>query len=144
VLSLHGNKYLSLALLGGETAAAVGLSPARLPDCLTGLASPKVIAKQVFIKVRKFKAGIFDMLQKNAPLCYGCLNRRGQCILFSVVFTPPPPQPPGQVFGSYLISLVLINTVPRCGLAYLYGWRGFLGTKKKTSVGLLLLIPRWF
>ncbi len=48
--AITSRKYLSLALLGGETAAAVGgEAPAGLPDCLTGLASPKIIAKQVFI-----------------------------------------------------------------------------------------------
>ncbi len=41
-------KYLSLALLGGETAAACGDAPARLPDCLTDLTSPKIIAKLFF------------------------------------------------------------------------------------------------
>jgi hypothetical protein len=31
----------------------------------------------------------------------------------------------------------------RCGLAYPYDWRGFVRTEKKTSCGLLNLIPRW-
>jgi hypothetical protein len=28
----------------------------------------------------------------------GLMDQRGQCILFSVVFTPSPPPPPGQVW----------------------------------------------
>ncbi len=61
-------KYLSLALLGGETPAAGGDAPARLADCLTGLASPKI--KQVFFKcthASEFKARISDMPQKERP-----------------------------------------------------------------------------
>ncbi len=38
---------------------------------------------------------------------------------------------------SFLSSLYsLLTLYRRCGLAYPYDWRGFVGTKKKTSVGL--------
>ncbi len=58
--------------------------------------------------------------------------------MFSVVFTPPTPIAITAVFGSYLSNLYLLTC--GCGLAYPYDWRGFVGTKKKTSVGLLLLL----
>jgi hypothetical protein len=29
-----------------------------------------------------------------------------------------------------------------CGLTYPFDWRGFVGTKKKTGMGLLVFIPR--
>jgi hypothetical protein len=38
-------------------------------------------------------------------------KQRGQCILFSVVFTPPFPQPPRQCLLLSVVSLLLINTV---------------------------------
>jgi hypothetical protein len=58
---------------------------------------------------------------------------RGPCVLFSVVFTPPPPAIPA-VYGSYLSSLYSLLTLHRgCGLAYPYYWRGFVGAKEKTS-----------
>jgi hypothetical protein len=64
-------------------------------------------------------------------------KQRGQCILFSVVFTPPPPATT-PVFGLLpVISLLLTITLyRRCGLAYPYDWRGFVRAKKETSVGL--------
>ncbi len=58
------------------------------------------------------------------------VQKRGQCFLFSVVFIPSPPS----------LSLLLNNTV---GLhcRTIYDWRGFVGPKTKTSVGLLVFNP---
>ncbi len=73
-------------------------------------------------------------------------------ILFSVVFTPPPPPAMDETSPSYhgsvwllpVFSLLLTNTVSRvCGLAYPYDCRGFVGAKKKTILGHLELVPRW-
>jgi hypothetical protein len=47
-------------------------------------------------------------------------------------------QPYGSVLFLPVISLLLTNTV---SLAYPCDWRGFVGPKKKTSVGLLVLNP---
>jgi hypothetical protein len=71
--------------------------------------------------------------RESLALCILCaVGQRGQFILFSVVFTPPPLLP--------VISLLLANTGSRgCWLAYPYDSRGFVGTKKKTSLGLLEL-----
>ncbi len=83
----------------------------------------------------------------NAAGCWDTNSNPGpnteQCsILFSVVFTPPPSSHHGSVWLLPVISLLLGITLYReCGLAYPYDWRGFVGTKKKTSVGLLVLIP---
>ncbi len=65
--------------------------------------------------------------------------KRGQWILFSVVFTRPPYSHHAVFWFLTLISLLLTNTVSR-GLAclYPYDWRGFVGAKKKSSVGLLV------
>jgi hypothetical protein len=42
-----------------------------------------------------------------------------------------------SVFGSYLSSLYsYLELYRRCGLAYSYDWRGFVGAKKKTSLCL--------
>ncbi len=71
---------------------------------------------------------------------YESPSQRGQCILFSVVFTPPsPPQPPRQCLASNLSSLYSSLTLLRCGLAYPCDWRGLVGARKKTSVGFLVL-----
>ncbi len=42
-----------------------------------------------------------------------------------------------------VISLLLTNTYRGCRLAYPYDCRGFVRTKMKTTVGLLVLTPRW-
>jgi hypothetical protein len=48
------------------------------------------------------------------------------------------------VLGSYLSSLYsLLTLYRRCGLDYPYDRRGFVGAKKKTSVGLLVFNPLW-
>ncbi len=67
------------------------------------------------------------------------LEQRSQCILFSVVFTPSPPSPYGSVWAQTVISLLVANTVSPIWLE----WRGFIGPKKKTSVGLLVFNPFW-
>jgi hypothetical protein len=62
----------------------------------------------------------------------------GQCILFSVVFTPPPPCHHGSVWllPTCHLSTLLLTLYRRCGLANPYDWRGFVVAKKKTNVGL--------
>jgi hypothetical protein len=52
---------------------------------------------------------------------------------------PSSPSQHGSVWLRLVISLLLTNTVCRCGLAYAYDWRDFVGPKKKRSVGLLVL-----
>ncbi len=54
---------------------------------------------------------------------------------------PLLPQPQGQ----YLAHICHLSTLKselilyrRCGLAYPYDWRAFAGSKKKTSVGLIV------
>ncbi len=63
--------------------------------------------------------------------------------MFSVVFIPPPPsnQPRHAMFGSSSLNLTLYR---QCSLAYPYDWRGFVGAKKKMSVGLLVFSPLWY
>jgi hypothetical protein len=58
----------------------------------------------------------------------------------------PPPSHHGSVWLLPVFSLLLTNTVlySEYGLAYPCGRKGFVGTTKKTSVGLLVLIPRCF
>jgi hypothetical protein len=58
--------------------------------------------------------------------------QRGQCILFSVVFTPTLPNNLSSVWLLTVISLLKLTLFRRCGLAYLYDWRGFVGAKEKT------------
>ncbi len=54
----------------------------------------------------------------------------------------PPPQPPWQFLAPYFSSLYSQLTLYRqCRLAYPYDWKGFVGVKKKTSVGLLVFNP---
>jgi hypothetical protein len=50
----------------------------------------------------------------------------------------PQPQSKGQCLSSsYHLSTLKCG----CRLAYPYDWRGFVRTKKKTSVGLLVFYP---
>ncbi len=63
----------------------------------------------------------------------GC-DQLGQCILFYVVFTFPPLSHHSNVWLLPVISQLTLYR--RCGLAYPYDWRGFVGPKKKTSMGL--------
>jgi hypothetical protein len=65
--------------------------------------------------------------------------QQGQFIVLSVVFTLHTPATT-VVFGSYLSSLYsLLKLYRRCGLACAYDWRGVVGAKKKTCVGLLII-----
>ncbi len=67
----------------------------------------------------------------------------GQCILFSVVFTPSPPGHHGSICVLpviYAIPLLLSNTVSPVRIAYPYDGRGFVGLKKKTIVSLLVFL----
>jgi len=66
-----------------------------------------------------------------------------QCILFSVVFTLPPPQPPRQCLcPTCHLSTLNWHYIPGAKLPYPYDGRAFVGPKKKTIVGLL--IQSWF
>jgi hypothetical protein len=72
----------------------------------------------------------------------GLMDQRGQCILFSVVFTPSPPSHHGSVWVLPVISLLTLNRL--AGLPnHIYNGRGFVGPKKKTIVGLLVFNPLW-
>jgi hypothetical protein len=113
----------------------------------TGLGSSTVSVKKGKTRFRKNShrfweetMQITDLLPKNAKLVSG---QRVHCIMYSVVFTPSPPSHHVR-FGSYLSSLYSSLTLHRwCGLVYPYGWRDFVGTKKKTIVGLLIFNPLW-
>ncbi len=61
-----------------------------------------------------------------------------QVILLSVVFTPSSPSHHHRsVWLLPVISLFILTLHRGWALAYPYDWRGFVGPKKKTSVGLL-------
>ncbi len=64
----------------------------------------------------------------------------GQCVLFSVVFTPPPPSHHGSVWLLPVVSLLLTNAISRMrAFLPVYIWsESFVGTKTKTSLGLLV------
>jgi hypothetical protein len=55
-----------------------------------------------------------------------------------------PPSHHGSVWLLPIFSLLLTNTVSRVRSCLSCGRRGFVGTTKKTSVGLLVLITRCF
>jgi hypothetical protein len=69
---------------------------------------------------------------------YQTLIQRGQCILFSVVFTPSPTSHPASHHGSVwilpVISLFSTNT-----LSQVRAWRGFVRTKKEDESGPLII-----
>jgi hypothetical protein len=71
-------------------------------------------------------------------------GQRTQSIFFSVVFTTPPHHH-GRVGLIPVISVLLIltNTYHGCRLAYPFGWRGFVRTKKKKTEDFFVWIPRW-
>jgi hypothetical protein len=60
--------------------------------------------------------------------------------VFGFMSSLPLPLPATMaVFGSYLTSLYSSPKLFRgCGLAYPFDWRGFVGTKKKTGMGLAI------
>jgi hypothetical protein len=62
-----------------------------------------------------------------------CTYQRGQC---NCRLYPSSPQPPRQCLAPTCHLSTLLTLYCRCGLAYLYDWRGFVGAKKKTSMGL--------
>ncbi len=60
-------------------------------------------------------------------------HKRGQCILFSVVFTPSPLQPPWQCLGPTChLSTLSQHCIPES-----YDVRGFLGPNKEHGCGPL-------
>jgi hypothetical protein len=66
-----------------------------------------------------------------------------QCTLFSVVFIPPPSSHHG-VFGC-LGPICHLSSLANAGMpTYVYHWKGFVGAKRKTSVGLLVFNPLWY
>ncbi len=65
-----------------------------------------------------------------------CRDQRGQCILFSVVFTPLPSPATMALFCLLLVVSTLYRGCRR-RLAYPYDWRGFVGAKNKTNLVLL-------
>ncbi len=76
--------------------------------------------------------------------CSAAFCERGHRILFSVVFTPPPPHSHhGSVWLLSVISLLLNNTVSRVRTCLSIWLKRFHGNQTKTTVGFLLLIPRW-
>jgi hypothetical protein len=75
--------------------------------------------------------------------------QRGLCTVFCIQSSLPhlSPQPPRQCLGPtcHLSTLNYSNTVSPVsgGHACPYDWRGFVRSKKKTSVGLLVFNPLW-
>jgi hypothetical protein len=80
-----------------------------------------------------------------AYLC-DCVRQRGQCILFSVVFTSTTPAATVVFELKPGISLLLTNTDRLCGLFYPYDRKGFVGTKKtrQSNQGLVVFNPLWW
>jgi hypothetical protein len=66
-------------------------------------------------------------------------HQGGQCILFSVVFTPPPPSNHGSVWLLPVISLLLTNTISSVRACQIIGWETFRRAQKKTIGGLYVL-----
>jgi hypothetical protein len=60
--------------------------------------------------------------------------------VFCRLYPSPSPYHRGSVWLLLVYFILLTNTVSRVRLAYPYDWRGFVGTKKKTSVGLLVIL----
>ncbi len=56
---------------------------------------------------------------------------------------PSSPSDHGSVWLLPVISLFLTNTVHRCGLAYPYDWRGFVGTKKRRPLKIQSSLVVW-
>ncbi len=93
-----------------------------------------------FLPIRSIKVSPQGSGQHPRKLCM-YLDQKHQtngafvfCFLLSFPLFPQPPR--HAVFGSYLSSLFsLITLYHRCGLAFPYDQRGFVGAKKKTGVG---------
>jgi hypothetical protein len=68
----------------------------------------------------------------------GRINRAN--VFYFLSSLPPPPSHHGSVWLLPAISLLLTNIVSRVRACLSTWWEGFVGTKKKTSVGLLVLI----
>ncbi len=65
------------------------------------------------------------------------LEQRGQCILFSVVFTPPPSSHHGTFWVLPVISLLLTNSVSPVRACLIIWWEKFRGTQKRLFRGPL-------
>ena len=65
-----------------------------------------------------------------------CLPQLGQCILFSVDFTPSPPPATTADFGSYL-SLLWTNTASLVRACLIIWWERFRGSQKEDDCGSL-------
>ncbi len=102
----------------------------------------KIIIKNIEIIWYDGLVGILSGVRK---FCIMGLEQRGQYILFSVVFTPSPPQPaPRQCLDPYLSPLSsTVALYRRCGIALSYAGRGVVRPKTKTIVGLLVFNHRW-
>ncbi len=70
----------------------------------------------------------------------GC-HRLRSSILFSVVFTPSPCSHHGSVWFLPVSSLLLTNTLSPVRARLSIWWEKFVGPKKKTIVGLLVIDP---
>jgi hypothetical protein len=79
-----------------------------------------------------------SVAEQRLSLVYS-IHQQGQRILFSVVFTPPPPLPPRTCLAPTCHLSTLNSLYRRSGLAYPYDWRDFVGAKKKACVGLLVM-----
>jgi hypothetical protein len=61
------------------------------------------------------------------------LANGGQCVLFSVVFTPPLPSHQGSTWLLHIIFLLLTNSLSPVWACPSYDQRGFVGAKKRRS-----------
>jgi hypothetical protein len=75
--------------------------------------------------------------KKGTERCIPCTNWANVfCLLSSFPLSP-------HAATTAVSSLYSLTLYCRCGLAYLYDWRGLVGPKMKTSMGLsIFLIPR--
>ncbi len=71
------------------------------------------------------------------------LKQRGQCILFSVVFTPPPTSHHGKFWLPHVISPVVTNTGSPVGACQSIWLDRFLGTQKEDERGPLSIQTLW-
>ncbi len=79
---------------------------------------------------------------------YSCIQG-GQCILFSIIFTPFTPSHHEHYSSMWVLPVIfqlsLFNhqCIADGGLPITYDGRGFVGPKKKTIFGLLVFNPLW-